>query len=399
MKRQSIRVAMITHHYYPHIGGIERGLAMLNPELQARGVELHVITRQSADLPSFERINGVAVHRLPVPRMNALAGVTFTFNAVRLIRQLQPDVVHAHILFSPAMAAMLAKHLFGYPMVVTLHRSGAAPLGEIARLKQKFLGAQRLAHYRQYVDAFISISRDIDDELDDHGIEKEKRCFIPNCIDTNRFAPLSLERKRLASIQLGLSSGPIAVYVGRLSHEKRVQHLLTIWPKVREVHPRATLLVVGDGPEAVPLQQRSSEGIRFIGPVDDVLPYLQVADLFVLPSIAEGLSVALLEAMSTQVPVLLTNVGGALDVIKHGQNGWLIPPDDVPALQEAVLTLFGDTACCRRLGENGRESMKRDYALPIIASRLQNLYLQIAIKKNIPAPLSHPEWHKNQEVA
>jgi glycosyltransferase involved in cell wall biosynthesis len=126
--------------------------------------------------------------------------------------------------------------------------------------------------------------------------------------------------------------------------------------------------------------------VLFAGPTDDVAPYLQAADLFVLPSVAEGLSNALLEAMASDLPTIATNVGGAYDLIEHGCNGLLIPPDSPPALQEAILMVLDDQQYRTGLSRRSREKVVQNYTLPLVAKQLQTLYDQLIA--NRPAHLN-----------
>lgn len=369
------RVAMLIHGYAPRVGGAERVLAALCPELQALNIEVHVLTRRFPGLASFEIINGVPVHRLPIPGPKITASLTFTLTAQWLLRQLRPDVLHAHEVFSAATTAVTAKRLLGgAPVVVTAHSSGPI-VGDVQRLRKRFLGPQRLQIFQRQVDAFVTISRAIDAELAEIGVPAARRMFIPNGVDTRQFAPLAADEKCSARNALSLpTDGPVVIFTGRLISEKRVHTLIAFWPEVRAAHPEATLLIVGTGPEENALRAIAGPGVKFAGRVENVAPLLQAADVFVLPSVAEGLSVAMLEAMACGVAALVTRVGGASDVIEHGQNGWLIPPDDPAALQAGLLTLLGEAALCAQLGQLGRERVLRDYALPIIARRLRDLY-------------------------
>ena len=118
----------------------------------------------------------------------------------------------------------------------------------------------------------------------------------------------------------------------------------------------------------------AGQGVRFVGEVQDVTPYLHSADVFALPSATEGLSGALLEALASGLPVIATSVGGAPDIIQHLENGYLIPPDDVDALKLALQTLLSDSALRARLGENGRRRVASAFSLELVADRLAGLY-------------------------
>ncbi len=382
---RTIRVAMIIQAYYPLIGGAEMQLASLAPLLQARGVDVQVITRRRPGLAPFEIIRGVPVHRVPAPGPKPVASVLSTVSALALLRRLRPDVIHAYDMFSPTSTAIAAKRLYNTPIVVKVLRGGSG--GDVLRLKRKAFGMTRIATFRQHVDAFVAISREIDSELQEIGIPPERRLFIPNGVDAERFAPLSPADKRALRASLNLPEGPVVIFIGRLDPEKRVNHLITSWPAVRAAHPNATLLLIGAGSQGAKLREMAGEGVTFLGLLDDVAPYLKASDLFVLPSATEGLSNALLEAMVSSLPVVATAVGGATDLITDRENGWLIPPDDVPALQTAVLTLLGDAERRAGLGRQARERIARDYALPNVAGRLYDLYDRLA---TTPQPARQP---------
>jgi glycosyltransferase involved in cell wall biosynthesis len=263
----------------------------------------------------------------------------------------------------------------GIPVVVKVLRGGI--LGDVAKLKKRFLGYRRLKALREHLDKFIVISREIEMELIELGFPSEKLCRNPNGVDTTKFSPCIGERKAALRESLGFNSGLLTVFAGRLTAEKKVDHLVKIWPIVRAKHPQAELLIIGEGEEGPGLKRLAKEGVSFLGSVDDVSPYLQAADLFVLPSATEGLSNALLEAMSTGLPVVATAVGGAPDLINHKENGWLISPGDMVDLREAILKILGNEQFRNKLGEQAREKIVNEFDLSLVASKLRDLYISL----------------------
>jgi len=371
-----IRVVMISHGYYPRIGGVERQLAAIIPLLQARGVEPSILTRRLRGTQPFEMVGGVPVYRLPVPGPKPVASLTFTLAALPLIKRLNPDLIHAHELISPATTAIAARKLFGIPVVATVHGSGLS--SDVLRLKRRFLGKIRLRVLCREIAAFCVISAVIDRELAAEGVPVKKRIPIPNGVDTERFTPLDPAEKNKLRSHLDLPvDASLAIFVGRLVPEKRVDLLTSIWSSVRETVPRARLLIVGSGPEEFVLKHKANDGILFLGSQADVTPYLQAADLFVLPSAAEGLSLALLEALACGLPVIATSVGGNPEVIHHLETGWLTPPNDPLALTEAIITLLEDEKLQSKLRENARAHAVQNYSLVKMADRLVDLYRQV----------------------
>jgi glycosyltransferase involved in cell wall biosynthesis len=172
------------------------------------------------------------------------------------------------------------------------------------------------------------------------------------------------------------------VYVGRFAKEKRLDYLIDCWRSIQEHSPLATLYLIGTGDEETKLKGMQTEGIRVLKPVADVVPFLQAADLFVLPSEREGLSNSMLEAMSCGLPVVATNVGGALDVIRDGQNGFLVPVDDRNAFEKTLLTVLRDPWLRRTIGAESSRSILKQYSIANTAKMLRSLYDSLLIKQD-----------------
>ncbi|MFO7680218.1 MAG: glycosyltransferase family 4 protein [Chloroflexota bacterium] len=372
MSQQRLHVAMIIQAYLPLLGGAERQLAALAPLLEDQGVDVSVITRRYPGLKKFEWVDGVPVYRLPVPGPKPVASLAFSLAALPLLQRLRPDVIHAHELLSPTTTAVTAKRRFHIPVVAKVLRGGT--LGDLAKLEHKPFGRKRMQTFKRQVDSFIVISQEIDAELTAWGVTPEKRVFIPNGVDTERFAPVSPPEKARLRQELRLGEGETAVYAGRLVPEKCVDQLIELWPRVREIYSRAQLLVLGTGPEEGRLTQLAGESVHFLGNVADVAPYLQAADLFILPSATEGLSNAMLEALASGLPVIATHVGGAPDIITHQKSGWLVAPHQPDEWLEAILTLCAQADERHSLGRQGRQKVAAEYGLVATAARLRDLY-------------------------
>jgi len=236
----------------------------------------------------------------------------------------------------------------------------------------------RIASLRKNIDAFIAVSREIDAEFASINIPSESRFYLPNGVDTDYFSPPSAVEKHRLRTDLGLvTASPIIIYSGRLHKDKRVDLLLDIWPSIRQQFERARLFIVGSGDEETALRKKTSEGVEFVGQVDDVVGYLRISDLFIIPSAREGLSNSLLEAMSVGLPIAATAVGGTPDVITHQSTGWLFPPNDADAMQNALLHLLGDPELQMRLGKQAREQILANYSINMVADRMIELYKEL----------------------
>lgn len=375
--KSSLRVAMIIQAYYPYpyIGGAERQLAALAPLLTERSAEIRIFTRQYEGLSSFETIGGIDVQRIPIPGPKAVASLAFTVGVLRAFRHWKPDVIHAHELLSPTTTAVAAKRWLNIPVVAKILRGGE--LGDITKLQTRRGGNARLSLFKREVDRFIIISQEINDELETIDVPSTQRAFIPNGVDTAHYHPIIDAQKAALRQELNLPNGMLVLFTGRLSPEKRVDQLISIWPTISRRYPEARLVLVGTGKAEADLKAQAGDGVHFIGRVPDVAPYLQAADVFVLPSSTEGLSNALLEAMAAGLPAVATRVGGAPDVIKDDVAGKLVSPDNPEELGNALLFVLADASRRHEMGAAARQVVVERYGLTAVADKLRHLYDEV----------------------
>jgi glycosyltransferase involved in cell wall biosynthesis len=188
------------------------------------------------------------------------------------------------------------------------------------------------------------------------------------------------------------------VTAGRLSREKGVDVLLKAWAEVMEQNKDLRLLILGDGPlwrELVNLSKslEITNSVVFTGIIRDISEYLVKADLFILPSRAEGMSNALLEAMGYGVPCIATSVGGNGELLNpkgkevplggyvSGENGLLVRPDDARGLSEAILYLVRNRETREQVGRKGRAMIEENYSIELIADRYIALYQHLLGRK------------------
>ena len=388
-------VAILTSLFPPSVGGIQTQTLGLARSLAELGVDVRVVTRPAPGRPARERIDGVEVERVGLARGGPAGTVAYVALAARAVAALgqRIEVVHAHQLLSPASAALAAGALTGPPFVVTAHASGT--VGDVASLaRQGPLGRARLLALRQLAGAFVAVSGPIRDELEAAGIPPARVRTIPNGVDTRRFAPVDPAERRWLRRTLGLPPVPAVVYSGRLSPEKGVDVLVDGWAVARRRGVLGTLCLVGDGPERAALERRARDHgilgtVRFAGSAPDVTPWLRAADAFALPSRTEGLSVALLEAMATGLPVVATDVGGTREAA--GGAGVLVPAADPVALAQALEAVLADPDRARTLGEAGRRRVLFRYGIQLVARRHLDLYREVAEARRVTGG-GHVVW-------
>jgi glycosyltransferase involved in cell wall biosynthesis len=377
-------VAILTSLFPPSVGGIQTQTFALARGLAALGEEVHVVTRPAPGHAAREQVEGVTVHRAGLPGgKGAPATVAYVGLAARTVAALgdRVSVVHAHQMLSPASAAVVWRAIGGVPFVVTAHASGS--IGEVAHLaRQGPLGRARLGALRRLASAFVAVSDPIRDELLGAGIPPDRIRRIPNGVDTRRFAPAGVGERKGERASLGVAEGPVAVYSGRLSPEKGVDVLLDAWAQARRREVRGTLCVVGDGPEREALEARAATlgvagSVRFAGATAEVPRWLRAADVFVLPSRTEGLSVAFLEAMACGLAIVATDVGGTREAAGPG-GAVMVPPERPDALADGLAEVLRDPDRARALGATARARAMGAYAIENVAARHLDLYREVA---------------------
>lgn len=383
--RERSGVAMIASVFYPSIGGAQRVVLETGRRLRARGVDVFVVTRHHGGLARYEEVAGLPTYRVGRGDAGkAVAALSFILGAVVLLWRLRAryEVLHCHQMISPMTIGLLARLLARRPLVVMPHRSG--PIGDVGVLTRTrpLTGRLRLAAARRWADAFVCISPAIAEELRAAGVPAARLWPIANGVDLERLRPVDAGRRAALRRELGLPAGPLALYAGRLVPEKGLDVLLAAWPAVLREVRGAHLALVGAGEQREALEAQAAGlglagRVSFVGGRDEVAPLLQAADLFVLPSYAEGLPVALLEAMACGLPAVATAVDGTADVLEDGVTGRLVPPGDAAALAAGLVEGL-TSPVAPAWGERGRDHVARRYSLEQVVGRYLDLYRAVA---------------------
>jgi glycosyltransferase involved in cell wall biosynthesis len=373
---------MIISFFHPSIGGAERQAHQLAIRLLEKGVAVYVLTRRTPGSITYENSHGIPVRRVGTIGQGTLASMSYTVSALAWLFQHHEDLdlLHCHQPFSPMTIGLIAKALWGKPIVVKLTTSGSH--GNLSEIRRMPLTSIRKRMMRR-VDRFVAVSQEMMTELSSWGFPKEQIDPIPNGVDTERFAPSTLGDKRRVRNALGLEeNAQVTIYVGRLTAKKNVDLLLRAWQSVHQAYASARLLLVGDGSERATLQALAEElelgrSVVFCGVQPDVLSYLHAADVFALPSAAEGLSNALLEAMATGLPCIASDIGGNVDLITDGENGLLFEPGNARQLTDALLRLYANGTERQEYGQRAREQTKATYSMDSVTEKYVDLYRRL----------------------
>jgi len=378
-----MKIVQVTAYYPPHTGGIERYVHNLSRALAGRGHDVTVLTANVPRGRPFETENGVAIERRPclvrpfndpfVPSFfrpgESLAGV---------------DVLHAHNAYScAALSAGVVRRKFGVPTVLTHH--GQHMFGH--PLKDLFVTLYRgtiehgLVHR---VDRVVTLSPSDAAYVSAFGVGRERISVIPNAICPEDFLPCIGEDTAGFEEAHRLEGKKRVLFVGQISTRKGVDVLLRAVDQIVHEQGRDDLvfLFVGDGDyreraQELARRHRVEGYVRFAGKVGlcDLVAAYRSSDVYVLPSLSEGMPTVILEAMFFGLPVITTDLPCLRD--NFGDHAVLVPPRDEHALARAVTGLLDDAARCRRLSERGKELVRSNYTWDNVVLAYERLYEQM----------------------
>jgi glycosyltransferase involved in cell wall biosynthesis len=289
------------------------------------------------------------------------------------------DVIHTHQALWEAVATGLGRELFeNAPVLVQPASSGYyGEAEELARTKG-FPILRRLA-IRNPV--FAAISEDIERQWHALGVPRNRIVRTASGVDAEHF------RHGSSRVAASLPDGPKVMFTGRLHPQKNLDVLFDVWPDVVKSVP-AILMLVGDGVDRQRLENKAKElgiagSVHFTGAVDDPAEFLRAADLFVLPSVAEGMSNSLLEAMASGLPCVASEIGGNTDLLGQGRTGWLVASDDRPGWTGAILRVLQNPALGRFVGGEARRRIEVEFAMPVVVDRYVEIYRRM-IAREVP---------------
>jgi glycosyltransferase involved in cell wall biosynthesis len=313
---------------------------------------------------------------------------------LRVLREMKPDVavfVHCDLWAFTWDAYLAAKvvsrrvysiqHLIPPPLPPKVEgNSLGSAVRRLAGWRTRTLLGLRLAGHLS--DRTVCVSNTIRERLiDDYHYARDKTRTIYNGVRVHDFRP---PERHLNSMRkdLGISSDDtVLVCVARLGHVKRIDNLLKAMVKVKRAHESCKCIIVGDGPlrdhlAAQVVEWDLTAHVFFAGFKEDVRPYLQAADIFVLTSHAEGLPLALLEAMACGLPSVVTDVGGNAEAVSHNVNGLVVPPGSVDDIANAICYLVTHKAERLAMSVRARARAEQLFVMDESIERVKSVLLE-----------------------
>lgn len=348
-------------------GGAEREVARMAARLMNAGDCCEVVcVCEEGHLASEVRAKGVSVVSLGCGKSPGLTGV---LRLTAYLKASKPDVAHSHLINWAPLCGRLA----GVPAVVSTEHGLSL-----------WKSGLRIAFDRtmaRFADKIVVVAGAVrETRVNRWGIPAEKLVVIPNSVDLSRF-DFDIDRDAVRE-ELHASDGPLMVAVGHLTAVKGHSCLLQAAKRVVETVPGTVLSLVGDGPLLDELAAQAeelgiSDSVRFLGYRQDVESILKSADVFVMSSLREGTSIAVLEAMAAGLPVVATAVGGNPEVIEDGKSGILVPVQDPAALGDALLRVLSEPEFAASLAKAARARVEAEYSAETNLARLRTLYSDI----------------------
>jgi len=365
------------------VGGLEKVVVSLLDNLDRDRFAPHLICLNGAgkmaadlDLPAENRLvlDRSRDIRLPV------VGVTidpFRLQQIRrFVRARQLDVLHAHNI-GPLIYAGVATRL------IPMRRRPRIVYSDHNQLFSMDAGrTQRARWYLKLADQVVAVSQDLERTLTGQlHAPPEKVRVLYNGVDSARFERADRNKVRR---ELGIADGEFVVGAAiRLIEVKGIDYLLAAAPAVLAQAPATRFVIAGDGPVRAALEEKAralglGDRVLFLGYRTDVPDVVASFDVYVLPSVTEGLPLALLEALAIGNPIVCTRVGGCPEVVEDGVNGFLVPPRDSAALTESILRLRADPALRAAIRERNLKKFSERFTLRAMVDAHARLFGDLA---------------------
>ncbi|MDD5428223.1 MAG: glycosyltransferase family 4 protein [Candidatus Omnitrophica bacterium] len=366
-----MKILQVTTHI--NIGGIANYILSLSEALAAKGVGV-VVASGGGNLEGEFRLR-----KIPHMRLNIKTKFEFgpkvilsAFRLANIVRRERIDIIHAHTRVSQ-VAGLLASLLTGVPYVTTCH-------------------GYFKVRSRKMIDTWgcrvIAISDAVRRHLkEDLGVDDGRIRLIYSGVDQYKFTrKYSDEDKADIMRELGLKDAPVVGTIGRLSQVKGQRYLVQAMPDIIAGTGGAQCLIVGDGPEKLALENLAKalsirDSVYFAPSYVDTPKLLAIMDVFVFPSVKEGLGIALLEAMAAGKACVASDIGGISDIIEDPSYGTLVPVGDIKAIAGSVTALIGDKRLLRDMGNNARRLAAEKFSLDAMRDNVIELYKGVLDEK------------------
>jgi len=371
-----MRIAMVCDEFYPDIGGGPLYTTGLSTALAKLDAEPIVITHTHAGQPEEDEFEGIKVKRLKgfvMPRLDRAISAGLARRLHEYIKFGNFDVVHGQDIYSSmALLSIHSARKRKIPSVLTCHSVHKS--GGIWRLIYR-----PIISAMEHANRVIAVSGAAKGFCVALGVPGDKIEVIPNGVDLSIFNT-NVDGSAMRS-KLNVKQGPLVATAIRLVKRKGPEHLVNAFSKVLKKMPNAKLAVAGGGTEAASLRAQikklgMGKSVFMLGKLqrEEVARLMVAADVFVLPSLFESFGLVLLEAMAVGTPVVCTRTQGALEIVKDGEDGLIVPPGDDDALADAIVRVLSDRQLAKRLMTSGQKTVHEKFSWEKTAKKTLALY-------------------------
>lgn len=363
-----MNILFITTHF--NYGGITSYILSLAKGLKKNGHNVYVAS-SGGDCVINLKAAGIEHIPTPIKTKNELSPkVFFSFLKLKkIVKEKNIEIIHAHTRVTQVLSHFISKAT-RIPYVVTSHGFFKV---SFHRMKFGCWGKKTIAISSQVREHLIK----------DFRLPEDKVVIIHNGIDLERFK-LRADTTQ-AKRNIGLREDMVIGLIARLSSVKGQEFLIKAMQKVTEKFPNVQLLLVGEGKTrddlvALTKELHLGKNVIFMPSVSDTNKVLEAIDIFVLPSLQEGLGLSLMEAMAKGIAVIGSRVGGIITLIQDNQNGILVEPKDSQGLSGAIIKLIEDSTLAKSLGQNARNFIEKEFSQEQMVKRTQEVYYAVAKK-------------------
>lgn len=378
------KIVIAVDTYYPKKDGVVRFLENIVP-LLAKKYFITILAPNFNGASKFFESRNVNEIFFPVDKKKIVASYNPVIKTKKMKKIIEREIRNSDLVFSQDIALIgrlsikYAKKL-KKPVISYVHQiiwDQAKEIFSGNRIKAVFfenlIKFYAKKFYRQCSLLFVP-SRTTAEYLSREGIKNDK-AVIHLGVDIEKFAPP--KNKSSAKINVKIDPGKNVIgYCGRISKEKDLLTLRQAFLFVKEKFPNTILLIVGDGSGEDAEKLKKTQDVIITGFVKDVTPYLKAMDIFVLPSLTETTSLATLEAMSTEIPVITTPVGRLAEYVQNSVNGYVFPPGNADYLSKKIETLLSEPKKKLFMGKNARDYVKQfswDFTVKRMVEMIENL--------------------------
>ena len=367
-----MKILMLTWEYPPRVvGGISRVVYDLSRTLLKDGHDVTVVTYKEGDAPDFEDDKGVKVYRVGNYMINPNNFIDWimqlNFNLVAKANEIIAkegnfDVIHAHD-WLVAYAAKNIKKFYNIPIVATIHATEAGRNSGIHDETQRYINDTEWMLTYEASEVIVN-SKYMKNELQRlFGLPYEKINVIPNGVNLNLFN--GIERDYNFRRQFAMDNEKIILFMGRLVYEKGIQHLISAMPKILEGYHDTKLVIAGKGGMLDELKAQVdylgiSGKVCFAGYMKgkDVQKMYKAADISVFPSTYEPFGIVALEAMLSENPVVVSDIGGLNEIVQHRENGMKTYCGNPNSIADSILELLYDHKLCAEITKKPKTKLE-----------------------------------------